>query len=239
MTRRKRQSYFAGKWPAPQRGPRRARGAHESRSHAFPVPQCRALSRSPVHADLRDRRRAGAEPRVEPELRRPAQIRDARLLRVRPVLVSGRMARRQMEPRGHDGRVLHRHRDRGGRDRLCRDAAAGRHRAVRDRRVRRDLPSGRSRDGDAEMEEHRHAARGERRVGKSRRRERRADHRLPDRQWRLAHGVHHSGLLLGSRRPRLCAGAPAGHRGGAIATGPRPAASRRRWIAPACSCACR
>ena len=48
--------------------------------------------------------------RMGAELRRPAQIRDARLLRVRRVRLSGRLARRQMEPRGHDGRVLRRHR---------------------------------------------------------------------------------------------------------------------------------
>ena len=166
--------------------------------------------------------------RVEPGLRRSSEICDARLLRVRGVLVSGRLARRSMEPRRHDGRLLRRHRDRVGRDRICPDAAAGRHRAVRDRRVRRDLPSGRPRDGDAEMEEHRHAARGERRVGKSRRRERRADHRLPDRQWRLAHGVHHSGRLLGRGRRRLCAGAAAGDRDGGDRRSRRPAAWRRR-----------
>ena len=126
-----------------------------------------------------------------------------------------------------------------GRDRICPDAAAGRHRAVRDRRVRGDLPSGRPRDGDAEMEEHRHAARRERRVGKSRRRERRADHRLSDRQWRLAHGVHHSGRLLGRGRRRLRARAPAGDRGGRIGE----ARGRRHGAGDGpqgrCCCACR
>ena len=48
--------------------------------------------------------------RVGAELRRPAEIRDARLFRVRRVRLSGRLDRRQMEPRGHDGRVLRRHR---------------------------------------------------------------------------------------------------------------------------------
>ena len=48
--------------------------------------------------------------RVGAGLRRPAEIRDARLLRLRRVRATRRLARRQMEPRGHDGRVLRRHR---------------------------------------------------------------------------------------------------------------------------------
>ena len=41
---------------------------------------------------------------------RPAEICDARVFRVRRLRLSGRLDRRQMEPRGHDGRVLCRHR---------------------------------------------------------------------------------------------------------------------------------
>ena len=151
-----------------------------------------------------------------PELRRPAGLCDARLLRLRPVRLSGRLARRQMEPRGHDGRVLRRHRPVVDRHRLCADAAAGRHRPVRHRRVRRDLSSGRARDGDAEVEEHRHADRGERRVGQSRRRQRRPDHRLSDRQWRLAAGLRRAGRRVDRDRHRLYRRALAGLRGGEI-----------------------
>ena len=66
------------------------------------------------------------------------------------------------------------------------DAAAGRHRAVLHRRVRRDLSSGRARHRHAALEEHRHAARGERRVGQSRRCQCRPHHRLFHRPRRLA-----------------------------------------------------
>ena len=91
--------------------------------------------------------------RMGPELRRSAEIRDARLLRLRPVLAAGRLARRQVEPRRHDGGVLRRHRAR----RRSRPAFAQTPLQVGiglfvDRRVRRDLSSGRPRD--------RHAATG-------------------------------------------------------------------------------
>ena len=177
--------------------------------------------------------------RMGAQLRRTAQIRDARLLRLRGVLLSGRLARRQMEPRRHDGGVLRRHRARVGRDRIRPDAVAGRHRAVRDRHVRGDLSSGRPRDGDAEMAEHRHAARGERRVGQPRRRERRADHRLPDRQWRLAHGVHHPGRLLGRGRHRLRARAARARFPPSDARRSRCGGIARPRTTGRCCCACR
>ena len=225
---------------APKRRPGDDRGIHESRPRAFPVPQHRAFSRSPVHAHLRDGRGARALARMGARLRRAAQIRDARLLRVRGVLLSGRLARRQMEPRGHDGGVLHRHRPCGDRNGICPDAAAGRHRAFRDWRVRRDLPSGRPRDGDAEVEEHRHAPRREWRVGQSRRRERRADHRLPDRQRRLAHGLHPSGRCLDRGRHCVCAGAPRERsRPNARPRNPRRAMPPPPSITRDCCCACR
>ena len=89
------------------------------------------------------------------------------------------------------------------RDRVRADAAAGRHRAVLHRHVRRDLSSGRARHRHAALEEHRHAARGERRVGQSRRRQRGAHHRLFHRPRRLARGLHRAGHLLRRGRRAL------------------------------------
>ena len=109
----------------------------------------------------------------------------------------------------------------GDRDRLRADAVADRHRAVRDRRVRRDLSSGRPGDCRREMEEHRHAHRRERRLGQSRRRERGADHRLSDRQWRLARRVHRAGRVRDPGRAGLRVAAAARDRGR-----PRQAESR-------------
>src|SRR3954463_386251 len=76
-----------------KRGPG-GRRRHESRSHAFFVPQCGALPRSPVHTDLRHGGGARALARMGSELWRIAEVRDAGLLRVRRLLVSGWLARR-------------------------------------------------------------------------------------------------------------------------------------------------
>src|SRR5207302_3643102 len=77
-----------------------------TRPSALLAPQRRAFSRPHVHADLRRSRRAGLVARMGAWLRRPAEICDARLCRVRAVFVSGRLARRQMEPGRHDDRLL-------------------------------------------------------------------------------------------------------------------------------------
>ena len=119
----------------------------------------------------------------------------------------------------------------GDRHRLRADAAADRHRAVRDRHVRRDLSSGRPRDRRREMEEHRDAHRRERRLGQSRRRERGAAHRLSDRQWRLARRVHRAGRVRDPGRARLRSAAAARDRGR-----PRQAESRARRPAPRSGC---
>ena len=135
-------------------------------------------------------------PRVGLELRRPAEIRDARLLRLRLFSLPAGWLADKWSREGMVavffvgiGAVLDRHGVRA-------DAAAGRHRAVLDRRVRRDLSSGRPRHRHAAMEEHRHADRRERRVGQSRRRQRRAHHRLFHRSRRLARRLHCAGHVL-------------------------------------------
>ena len=105
----------------------------------------------------------------------------------------GRLARRQMEPRRHDGRVLRRHRRGLDRDRPSRSTplqigiglfVIGVFAAIYH-------PVGLA-IVVAEVEEHRHAHRRQRRLGQSRRRQRGADHRLFHRQRRLAHGLHRS-----------------------------------------------
>ena len=155
----------------------------------LPVPQCRALLRSPVHADLRHGGRATARRGVEHELRGAHPLRHAGLRRVRHLRNPGRMDRRQVEPRSHDGGLLRRHRGELDRDGARGFAARHRARVVRHRRVRRDLPPGRACAGGRGAGEDRHPARDQRRVRQSRGGRGGAADRLPDRHRRLAQRV--------------------------------------------------
>ena len=139
------------------------------------------------------------------ELCRAGPLRDAGLRRLRPVLAARRLARRPLEPLRHDVGVLRRHRHRVDRHRVRHDAAPDRDPAVRRRRPRRDLSPRRPRHGRRERQgiRHRPGHRHQRRVGQSRRRQRRADHRLLHRQWRLARGLRSAGPRLDRDRRRL------------------------------------
>ena len=119
------------------------------RSRAAPLdrlPQLGAFPRSlrdPDLPDRRDRARGG----VRALLWRVADPVDRRLHGLRPVRAAIRLARRQVEPAQHDRAVLLRHGHllrAGRRVGQLRDAGD---RAVRRRRVRRDLSPGRHADG--------------------------------------------------------------------------------------------
>ncbi len=175
-----------------------------ARAPAVPAAQCRTLSRPPVHADLRHRGGARALPRMGAGLRRPVEIRHARLLRLRRVRASRRLARRQVEPRRHDEHLFRRHRSCRHCHVVCAHAARDRHRPLRDRGIRRHLSPRRPRHRRGEMEEHRHAHRRQRRVGQPGRCQRGAPHRLFHRPRRLACGLRHARHRVDSGRHCLC-----------------------------------
>ena len=198
------------------------------------------LPRPSVHADLRHGGGARAASRVGPGLCRALEVRHARLLRLRRIRASRRLDRRQVEPRRHDERVLHRHRVRLDRHLVRAHAARDRHWPVRRRRIRRHLPPGRPRHRGGEVEEHGHAHRRQRRLGKPRRRQRRAAHRLLHRSRRLAHGIRGAGRRLDPDRHRLHRPDVGGdHRIPSIVPRRRP----RQPVLPAdikaCWCGCR
>ncbi len=181
---------------------------HEPPADCHPVRQHRSF-----HRPLRDAHFCGSGHRdgagFQPWLRGDAALRDAGLRRLRCGLARRRLARRPLEPPAHDGDLLHRHRLQHDQRRLRADAAATRRRAVRDRRVRLDLSSGRHGDDRLSRRADRPRGRHQRRLGQSRRRTVGAGHGRDGAISRLALGVHRARHRHDRHRPRLHAGDPA------------------------------
>ena len=215
--------------PATGRFPRHRNGAFQ---HADPgrriakaaddrLQQLRPRGRSLRDADLPDRgdRSRGG---IRPPLRRAACARHRVVLCLRHLFAAGGLARRPLEPPLHDGGVLYRLRPELCRGGVRAELHRARHRAVRARRVRLDLSSGRHRHRGRCRDQSRADARLQRRLRQYRRLACCRHHRGADRVDRLARRVPGAGRRLRRDRDRLFragAGRPQARR---RAAAPRP-----------------
>ena len=161
--------------------------------------QLRPRGRSLRDADLPDRgdRSRGG---LRPPLRRAACARHRVVLRLRHLFAAGGLARGPLEPPLHDGGVLYRLRAELCRGGVRAEFHRARHRAVRARRVRLDLSSGRHRHRGRCRGQSRADARLQRRLRQYRRLACCRHHRGADRVDRLARRVPGAGR--GLRRDR-------------------------------------